>query len=205
MPNWVSTNISITGSEDSVKRFVRRIGDKRILESYVPCPQELRETDAGSWSSDTDKQSETDKKYQLNIEKYGHKDWYDWSCAVWGTKWGDCDTHLEEPTETSDGLWEVSGHFQTAWSPATEGFLQVSKMFPTLLFTFEYDEEAGFFAGTEAIKAGQIVFQSFFEPCSYKHSIDWDDYESIDKYDEWKTGQSDIITEEYIEWLKVFS
>ena len=57
----------------------------------------------------------------------------------------------------------------------------------------------------EAIKAGQIVFQSFFEPCSYEHSIDWDDYESIDKYDEWKTGQSDIITEEYTEWLKVFS
>jgi hypothetical protein len=205
MPNWVSTNISITGSEESVKRFVSRISDKRILESYVPCPQELRETDAGSWSSDTDKQSETDKKYQLNIEKYGHKDWYDWSYAMWGTKWGDCDTHLEEPTETSDGLWEVSGHFQTAWSPATDGFLQVSKMFPTLLFTFEYDEEAGFFAGTEAIKSGQIVFQSFFEPCSYEHNIDWDDYESIDKYDEWKTGQSDIITEEYTEWLKVFS
>lgn len=205
MPNWVSTTMNVKGSEESVKRFVNRISDNRILESYVPCPQDLRNIDAGSWSSDTDKQSETDKKYQRNIELYGHKDWYDWSCAVWGTKWGDCDTSIEEPTEQSDGSWEVQAHFQTAWSSATEGFIQVSKMFPTLLFTFDYDEEAGFFAGTEAIKDGQIVFQSFFEPCNYSEVIDYNDYESIDQYEEWKTKQSDSIWDEYIAWLKVFS
>lgn len=200
MPNWVSTTLTVRGSEEEIKRFKDGIKDSKILESYVPCPTELHETVAGSVG--TDKAEEHRKQQESNIAKYGHKDWYDWSYDNWGTKWGDCDTDISEPMEFSDGSWEVQARYMTAWGPADAGFLKVSAMFPTLLFTFDYDEEAGFFAGTQAIHNGASVFESMYEPCSYEGEVDYDNYESIDKYEAWKEEKSDAIFAEYAEFRK---
>jgi hypothetical protein len=200
MPNWVSTTLTVRGSEEEIKRFKDGIKDSRILESYVPCPTELHETVAGSVG--TDKAEEHRKQQESNIAKYGHKDWYDWAYDNWGTKWGDCDTEISEPMAFSDGSWEVQARYMTAWGPADAGFLKVSAMFPTLLFTFDYDEEAGFFAGTQAMHNGASVFESMYEPCSYEGELDYDDYESIDKYEAWKEEKSDAIFAEYAEFRK---
>lgn len=200
MPNWVSTTLTVRGSEEEIKRFKDGIKDSKILESYVPCPTELHETVAGSVG--TDKAEEHRKQQESNIAKYGHKDWYDWSYDNWGTKWGDCDTDISEPMEFSDGSWEVQARYMTAWGPADAGFLKVSAMFPTLLFTFDYDEEAGFFAGVHAFRDGAIVFESMYEPCEYEGELDYDDYESIDKYEAWKEEKSDAIFAEYAEFRK---
>lgn len=200
MPNWVSTTLTVRGSEEEIKRFTDGIKDSKILESYVPCPAELHETVAGSVGED--KAEEHRKQQESNIAKYGHKDWYDWSYDNWGTKWGDCDTDISEPMAFSDGSWEVQARYMTAWGPADAGFLKVSAMFPTLLFTFDYDEEAGFFAGTQAMQDGASVFESMYEPCSYEGELDYDDYESIDKYEAWKEEKSDAIFAEYAEFRK---
>ena len=200
MPNWVSTTLTVRGSEEEIKRFANGIKDSKILESYVPCPAELHETVAGFVGED--KVEEHRKQQESNIAKYGHKDWYDWSYDNWGTKWGDCDTEISEPMVFSDGSWEVQARFMTPWGPADAGFIKVSAMFPTLLFTFDYDEEAGFFAGTQAIHNGESVFESMYEPCSYEGEVDYDDYESIDKYEAWKEEKSDAIFAEYAEFRK---
>lgn len=200
MPNWVSTTLTVRGSEEEIKRFTNGVKDSKILESYVPCPAELHETVAGSVGED--KAEEHRKQQESNIAKYGHKDWYDWSYDNWGTKWGDCDTDISEPMAFSDGSWEVQARYMTAWGPADAGFLKVSAMFPTLLFTFDYDEEAGFFAGTQAMQDGASVFESMYEPCSYEGELDYDDYESIDKYEAWKEEKSDAIFAEYAEFRK---
>jgi len=200
MPNWVSTTLTVRGSEEEIKRFKDGIKDSKILESYVPCPTELHETVAGYVGDD--KAEEHRKQQESNIAKYGHKDWYDWAYDNWGTKWGDCDTDISEPMAFSDGSWEVQARYMTAWGPADAGFLKVSAMFPTLLFTFDYDEEAGFFAGTQAMHDGASVFESMYEPCSYEGEVDYDDYESIDKYEAWKEAQSDAIFAEYAEFRK---
>ncbi|MBM3913551.1 MAG: hypothetical protein FJ351_03785 [Sphingomonadales bacterium] len=42
-----------------------------------------------------------------NLRKYGHKDWYDWCCANWGTKWNASDTHWNDNSVS----------FLTAWAP----------------------------------------------------------------------------------------
>lgn len=196
MPNWVSTTMSVTGSREELQKFLDGILDDRILDSYVPCPAELRETVSG-WSNDEAEQAEREKKYQANIAKYGYKDWYDWQYEVWGTKWGDCDTHIEPMTELANGKWEVSIYFQTAWGSASNGFRKVSAMFPTLRFIFEYDEEAGFFAGVEAMENGVVIFDEAFAPCEYDGEIDYDSDESIDKYEEWKSDRSDEIWKNY--------
>jgi len=200
MPNWVSTTLTVRGSEEEIKRFKDGIKDSKILESYVPCPTELHETVAGYVGDD--KAEEHRKQQESNIAKYGHKDWYDWAYHNWGTKWADCDTEISEPMAFSDGSWEVQARYMTAWGPADAGFLKVSAMFPTLLFTFDYDEEAGFFAGTQAMHNGASVFESMYEPCSYEGEVDYDDYESIDKYEAWKEAKSDAIFAEYAEFRK---
>jgi hypothetical protein len=102
----------------------------------------------------------------------------------------------------ADGTWEVTGSFQTAWGPADAGFLKVSAIFPELLFTFDYDEEAGFFAGVHVFQDGAIVFESMYEPCSYEEEVDWDDDASVDKYENWKESKNDEIYTEYAEFLK---
>ena len=196
MPNWVTTTMSITGSKEELERFASGIKNDRILESYVPCPEELRETVSGFYS-DEDKMEELRKKGEANIAKYGHKDWYEWQYHNWGTKWGDCDTHLEPVMESANGLYEISGQFQTAWGPATDGFLKISAMFPTLRFLFDHDEEAGFFAGLEVMEGGEVIFDRTYVPSDYEGELDWDDDESIDKYEQWKNDESDKIWDEY--------
>lgn len=203
MPNWVSTTLAVRGSEEEVKRFADGIKDSKILESYVSCPIELRDTVSGSVSED--KADAHRQQQESNIAKYGYKDWYDWSYDTWGTKWGDCNTNISNPLKLGDGSWEVLIHYQTAWGPADTGFLKVSAMFPTLLFTFDYDEEAGFFAGTQAMQDGATVFESMYEPCSYEGEIDWDNEESMDKYEAWIEGQTDAIFAEYAEFRKGIS
>lgn len=200
MPNWVSTTLSVKGSPAEVQRFIDGIKDSKILESYVPCPEELHATVAGSVG--TDKAEEHRKQQESNTAKYGYKDWYDWSYDNWGTKWGDCDTDIGHPMQLANGSWEVVMRYQTAWGPADAGFLKVSALFPELLFTFDHDEEAGFFAGIEAYLNGASVFESMYEPCAYEGEVDYDDYESIDKYEAWKEAQSDAIFTQYCEFLK---
>lgn len=205
MPNWVSTTASVSGSQEEVQRFIAGIKDARILESYVPCPQELRDTMSG-FSNDEEVMEEMRKKNADNIAKYGHKDWYEWQYEVWGTKWGDCDTHIEPPTVLDNGVCEVSIYFQTAWGPASNGFRLVSALFPTLTFMFEYDEEAGFLAGLEVIKNGETVHEGLYTPCDYKEEVDWDDDKSVEKYENWKNEQSDKIWDEfYMKYPKVVS
>ena len=196
MPNWVSTTLSVKGSKEEVQRFIDGVTHSKILQSYVPCPEELQNTVAGYLGGD--KEEEHRKQQESNIAKYGHKDWYDWAYDEWGSKWGDCDTDIQPVSEDSFGVWEVLIQYQTAWSCADTGFLKVSQMFPSLYFTFDYDEEAGFFSGLHVFHNGNIIFESMYEPCNYPHPIDWDDCESMDKYDEWKAKHSDMIHDEYV-------
>jgi hypothetical protein len=201
MPNWVSTTLTVKGSKEEVKRFIDGVTDNKILESYVPCPKELTETVSGFFT-DEEKAEELRKKSEANIAKYGYPNWYEWSYQEWGTKWGDCDTHFEKETETSNGSWEVQCYYQTAWGPADAGFLKVSTLFPELLFTFDYDEEAGFFAGVHAFQFGAIVFESMYEPCEYEEEIDYDDEKSIEKYENWKDEKNEEIYTQYADFLK---
>jgi hypothetical protein len=201
MPNWVSTQVSIKGSQDELNRFLKGINEsKSIMESYLPCPQELRDTMSGFIANDEEAMEELRKKQEENIAKFGHKDWYEWQYEVWGTKWGDCDTNFEPVVGN-----ELQGYFMTPWGPALNGFLRISKMFPTLMFVFTYDEEAGFFAGIEAIQNGEIIFEEMFAPSEYGEELDFDDDESYEKYDEYKNEHMENIQIMFDNFMKEMS
>ena len=224
MPNWVSTTMEVIGSESEVRRFAEGIKDREIIKSYLPVPKELeiKSTNAfdpnqipptwqewvtdGSWTQQQydERVAENNALFeaqQSNIAKHGCKDWYDWQYSQWGTKWGDCDTDIQPIGQRNDGRYALFTTFQTPWGPAHMAWEKISAMFPTLLFTFDYDEEAGFFAGSQVFMNGESVFEAIYEPCTYAEEVDWDDYESIDKYEAWKTERGDKIAEELISFM----
>lgn len=60
------------------------------------------------------------KTYLTNRAKFGHDDWYSWSCAVWGTKWNAYDGRIEERREGD--IVTLICRFDTAWSPPQPWF-----------------------------------------------------------------------------------
>jgi hypothetical protein len=79
--------------------------------------------------------------------------WYAWCCDNWGTKWGDYSTQLfDEPNE-------AIFHYQTAWGPYSNQFLQkISIPFPTLTFLMQYEERSMEFMGVSVVRNGEILF-----------------------------------------------
>lgn len=90
---------------------------------------------------------ELGKKYLNNISKYGYKDWYNWSCNNWGTKWG-----ASEVEWVSDNCVE----FETAWSFCHPIAQKLSEMFPDVEIVFCFaDEDSGSNTGNGRMIAGK--------------------------------------------------
>ena len=107
----------------------------------------------------------TQDKHDEFILKYGYDNWYDWCIFNWGTKWNAYDV-----TEWSinEGHWNGDNssatiYYETAWSPATALWLNVSKDYPTLDFYHEFADEGGGFLGSETIRDGRIISEEEFE------------------------------------------
>lgn len=85
--------------------------------------------------------------------------WYTWCVNNWGTKWGDYETQLFREVD------EAIFHYQTAWGPFSDEFLQkISKPFPTLTFLMQYQETGCCFAGVSAVRNGDVLYAQCVEP-----------------------------------------
>lgn len=91
------------------------------------------------------------KRAISNHEKYGHADWYGWSCANWGTKWG-AYSFSDQFNEAAPERYEFK--FDTAWSMPTPIFDKLAKEFPTLRFEVFAFDEGWNFAGEGTIEGG---------------------------------------------------
>ena len=207
MPNWCTNSLHISGDEAQRRDFIERItttdeeGRKeyRILPNLFPTPEELQITSTfvtaepnpkwlewvadGTWSqADYDERVARDAdiyaKQQANLAKYGHKDWYDWCVANWGTKWGDCDTELLDDSNTIDIT------FQSAWSPPVDAIIHISTLFPDLVFSMSWYEEGMDFYGGMAVKNGEHRLNEgeITKLPDYKE-VDWD---SDNAHDDWE-------------------
>lgn len=84
------------------------------------------------------------RKYLDNLNRYGHTDWYSWSCVKWGTKWNAYECVIDDSTDET----VLSGSFETAWSPPEGVFRAIAEQFPTVEITARYLELGVFFAGS---------------------------------------------------------
>ena len=88
-----------------------------------------------------------------NIKKYGVKDWYDWSCQNWGTKWDASDSYIADE-DTEDLMIQIQ--FNTAWSPPMEWLQKATEKYPFLQFTMNVEEESEAFCGKPVAQFGRV-------------------------------------------------
>lgn len=93
------------------------------------------------------KDIELGKKYLSNISKYGYKDWYNWACSNWNTKWNACEV---------DWISDDCVEFETAWSFCHPIVKKLSEMFPDVEIVFCFaDEDCGSNTGDGRMIAGK--------------------------------------------------
>ena len=125
MPNWTSNDVTIKGEAEQLNELLSVIqnNDETIqLININPVPEIFSGLHSGSRNIDG-------KKYSLWIEPKGKEaigldenevskimkltgasDSIDWQYKNWGTKWGDCDTHLVKKQK-----YELHIYFESAW------------------------------------------------------------------------------------------
>lgn len=194
MPNWCENELYITGDKAELDKFIQQaknspeVVEKRkqeydILQNLYPCPEELINTVSGFLSGD--EQIALEKKQVENLANYGYKDWYDWCCAKWGTKWGDADTYLQEYGDNRIGFI-----FNSAWGPPIDGISHIAQMFPNLKFALSYHEDGMGFYGLSTFEADGDVLDSCYEYTDIEGYNDIPDGETEEEnFDAWDKRQ----------------
>lgn len=149
------------------------------LALLYPTPKELAETTSGYYTAEPHPNwavslaegkmtqewydelvrtnAEGYKRDQENLAKYGYKNWYDWNCDNWGTKWSPRVEQVEFMPEHK----QIAMYYETAWCPASGLIRKISELFPTLLFTVSYEEESDAFIGCEMFHQGRLVGKDY--------------------------------------------
>ena len=124
MPNWCNNSITIRGDYDTLAQLKPVIDSgEGFLQAIKPMPKELEGTTA---PSDT-------------------PNWYDWCVTNWGTKW-DPEVHLEFQ-DFGDGTAEITGWFDTAWSPPIEALNSLASDWDSCYIELFYHESGMCFVG----------------------------------------------------------
>lgn len=160
MPNWTSNTIYAEGSPEQINDFLEKIrGENGALDfnSIIPMPELLKNTGSGSCTIDgesarswyiVERPDYANKKPGKNrlftpdeeaqLAAIGHRNWYDWSIANWGTKWNACDPDIEQHSQETAC---VRIAYQTAWAEPLPVLKKLIELFPRLVLTFEWSHE----------------------------------------------------------------
>jgi hypothetical protein len=158
MPNHVYSIITVGEEYNDKLKEIAKVG---LCKYYKPMPEELNNVKAPNRDLASAKEL---------TKKYGHGDWYSWSNANWGTKWGCYDG------EYDDGLYR----FTTAWGAVKDDIIQMLlKDIPTL--TYQWEEEQGYGMESEYFNGEQ---SNYFE---------WD----LPNFDETDNDEIQFLTEDY--------
>lgn len=190
MPNWVFTNIQVSGTKADLETFMTDMARPRPWTKADP-DNPHREVN-GKWEF-----GETSLFSFWNIvappedrlpEYFGthgfsqaegsmgdtEYNWYNWNNANWGTKW---DAKLEEDGidqldlfQYPDGLWSVNYHIETAWDTARPVWDAMTAKYPHLKFFFEWNEEQGWGGQAEGIDGKYFLTKEWDIPESH---ADW--------------------------------
>ena len=176
----VTTRLIIQGNKDDIHDFVGRVKGITNLdfECILPIPFEIKYTSFPikivseenyqivwhKWMSKRNLSLLTAKEkyipnlpitfkiYDYLMNKYGYSNWCEWSIDHYGTK--------TIPYEVGD--WNRKNNYATityttCWSPASQFYLTVSKLYPHLIFKHEYYDDQEIYIGNETIVFGHIV------------------------------------------------
>ena len=148
MPNYCDKYLTIEGNEKTLKTIMELVrSDKTVFDfnKIVPMPDYIYQGNLGA----------------KEREIYGKNNWYDWSCANWGTKWNSVNAKLNDNEFC----------FLTAWSPAAPVIAALAEMFPTMRFTYTFYETGMCFCGKYVFECGEVMFG--YEG-DYAENYDWE-------------------------------
>jgi len=119
MPNWCNNKATLKHKDPAMLvRAQEAFDNGKLLNEFIPVPEELKNTTSGFYGAGTEQQLELEATQKANKEKYGFTDWYEFTNAKWGTKWDiggtDTESTLEGDTLTLD--------FDSAWCPPVAGY-----------------------------------------------------------------------------------
>lgn len=141
MPNWVYSEITPEETTMLTHEIMDR-ADGCLGQYYHPMPEELEPPRHDTIDEMFDKQPSKEQKELMEQEmrmKYGYKDWYEWKCEEWGTKWGACEPQVKDDASLS---------YRTAWAPFDDKIIEkFANDCPN--FTYFWEEEQGY--GEEVI------------------------------------------------------
>lgn len=123
MPNHVTNIVTFEDFEisnlESLVEFVRSEDSDFDFNQIMPMPQKIRDDKE---LLTTDRRSETKGR-----------NWYDWSCNHWGTKWNCYDSNYDEK------IYEY--FFMTAWSAPFPVLTELSRLFPEITIIHQWCDE----------------------------------------------------------------
>lgn len=127
--------------------------------------------------------------------QYNTRDWYEWCCKYWGTKWNPTDTLTELAYNSNDltaKTMTVSITFDTAWCAPMPIFNQLFKDYPELQFDVVYaDEEIGRGVGGITVHNKYRTYSHYDDDSNDAmcQAISlwemWDDYEYDREIEQW--------------------
>lgn len=124
MPNWCGNTLTLTHENpEMIARAKAAFIEGRLLDEFIPVPQELRETT----SPNREEQSADALR-----KKYGAADWYDWCVSNWGTKW---DVGDGQGIQTWDDH-ELIVYFDSAWAPPVNAYERFQDLGFTVYATY---------------------------------------------------------------------
>ena len=134
MPNWCNNSITIRGAVESLSELKSVVDSgEGLLQAIKPIPEALRDTVKGTGEE------------EQTVFVDGCNNWYDWCVNNWGTKW-DPEVHLEY-VDNGDGTAEITGWFDTAWSPPIEALHSLSQDWDSCYIELFYHESGMCFVG----------------------------------------------------------
>jgi hypothetical protein len=160
MPNWTFNSLHIEGAEADLRAFLDAVKWQDEIFDFnriIPMPELLKHTGSGYRSIDGQQVREwnvignetpllDDKSVRLftpeeeaTLKAIGHRNWYDWSIANWGTKWNARGAELDDDC-IAEGYIEI--RFETAWDAPQPLFEKMFAMFPKLSFDCSWQDEA---------------------------------------------------------------
>ena len=176
MPNWCMNKVTISSKNGDGEELLQRIKNE-VSEDYseevkgetvtgtlefsfnsiIPMPEEVRNTNSPNnivatqeeadayneehKNDDFHRHAQTQQQVDDLYAKYGVANWYDWANQHWGTKW-----NVNEPELEDDG-YELTYHFDTAWSPPVPIYEALAEKYPDAHISWFYDEPGMEFSG----------------------------------------------------------
>lgn len=120
-----------------IKKHFPDCNDKMPIDEMLKESKEYFERKKSENTIDNDDLFQYGKIVVDNILTYGCKDWYEWRCQYWGTKWNSYDSPPQDP----DTL-EIS--FNTAWAAPHPVIEKLALMYPYIGIHHKWaDEDIG--------------------------------------------------------------